>query len=57
VTAEGDAVVMRGTVIRKGAEVTLHGVVWGSPFHETAIIQLPSGSLVAVPVEDLESPT
>lgn len=47
---------MRGTVIEKGSAITLHGVIWGGPLFETAIVQLPSGALVAVPVEDLESP-
>jgi hypothetical protein len=51
--AEGK-VTITGSLIAKGDAVTLHGVVWGSPFSETAIIQLSSGSLVAVPVADIE---
>lgn len=40
-----------------GAPVTLHGTVWGRTCAGTAIIQLPSGALVAVPLEDVEPAT
>lgn len=51
----GGQVTITGSLIAKGDAVTLHGVVWGNPFAETAIIQLRSGSLVAVPVADIET--
>lgn len=37
-----------------GTPVRVHGTVWGRTCAETAIIQLPSGALVAVPLEDAE---
>ena len=53
----GCQVTITGSLVARGDAVTLHGVAWGSPLCETVIIQLPSGALVAVPVEDLEPPT
>lgn len=40
--------------VGKGVRVTLHGVVWQRVEAGTAIVQLPSSALIAVPVEDLE---
>lgn len=45
---------MREADLGVGTPVRLRGAVWQRIVAETAIVQLPSGSLIAVPVEDLE---
>jgi hypothetical protein len=40
--------------LAKGTPVVLRGTVWQRIVAGTAIIELPSGALAAVPVEDLE---
>lgn len=45
---------MQEADVARGVQVMLHGTVWQRVVAGTAIVQLPSGSLIAVPVEDLE---
>lgn len=38
-----------------GTPVTIRGKTWGRVADGTVIVQLPSESLIAVPLEDLEA--